>query len=262
MNTHYQWRWIYLAIINSLLLAMSCVYDFQPMLAQINELNQREVILIKKLSIEKSLHKKHQRSKNKVLAKKTIWSKIQDINARAHITGLQIRSMNFLPSKNAAYVRLHLVAEADFAQWYAFILHLQKLDHYISIQDFSCKLNEKNKLVFISYMLLYDNHVYPSYVKYAESKGVHNLFCVLDSVFAETSDSVDLYSVPIQQIKMVGYLQDQRHHQALILLPNQMMLSVMTGMRIGKERAKIIEIHKDKMIATFPDAKRIELQLL
>jgi hypothetical protein len=255
---HYQLRWLYLVIINLTLLAISYICDIQPKLQQLSELRHAEKKLIKNLSFASSLAEKSQNIKNVTsISKKSEWEKIQVLITRMHANGLMIREIS------ASERAMNWVVEGNLQQWYLFILSLETLNHLIHVRDFSCKLNEKNNLVFIMDILQSREYIYPlSKQRMSKQRKKPNAlqysFCPPEGMPYSLSQS-DNVSVSIQQMKMVGYLHNSQRTQALVLLPNKMMLKVAQGEHLGREHAVITEIYKDKMIAKLSDGTHVVL---
>lgn len=258
---HYQLRWLYLGMISLILLAMSYMYDIQPVLKQLAELNHAEKKLIKKLHIAQSFNAKFKKIKNVTpLPVKNELDRTQDLIAYMHANDLMIRTIRFstLRETSQSERALHFVVEGNLQQWYSFITSLEKLDHLIRIRDFSCKVNEKNNLVFTMDILLSRNHIYPLNKQPQKINALHHTFCPPEGL-TYSLNQTGTASVPIRQIKMMGYLHNYQHSQALLLLPNRMMLSVAQGERLGKERAVITDIHKDRINVKLPDGTSVVL---
>src|SRR5262249_15969597 len=95
------------------------------------------------------------------------------------------------------------------------------------------------------------------------SSGLYNPFCSPQNMskWNGNDESNNAVSVPLNQIKMIGYLQKGEHRQALVLLPNSVMKTVEPGFLLGSEKGEVVAVNRKQVVVRLADGRGVILTL-
>jgi hypothetical protein len=173
-----------------------------------------------------------------------------------HASGLFVHSINTLSEKKVnEALSIRASVEGQLQQIYIYLLELENQRNAF-IKNFSLKLKDRDKLQLDFDILLFGESIFSS--NHAVRSEIKNQFCkmVADNQFQE-----NLSSVPIAQMKMVGYVKRANHFQAWIASPKSI-FSIERGMLLGKEKARVIDIPTEQVSAVLSDKKKIVIKII
>ncbi|TAK78358.1 MAG: hypothetical protein EPO11_01320, partial [Gammaproteobacteria bacterium] len=137
----------------------------------------------------------------------------------------------------------------------AFIWQLIHQVPSVALQNFSYQSTETDQFIFTMNIVLLKSPVDVQSVKFVQ---MNNPFCRYETA---KNDVVRAQSVVLEQIKMVGYLQQGERNQALLLLPTGAVIAVDPGAIVGKEKGTVTDIQSEKVIITLPHQKQFILEM-
>ncbi|MBX3708581.1 MAG: pilus assembly protein PilP [Gammaproteobacteria bacterium] len=265
----YRYRWFYTITIFIFSMLTGVLSDSYPLLKQLMALMKDEELLCEKLTMEKSSVQMSQSKEPSILSyEKNQAVKIHDLIVLAQMKGLLMKTINLTHQKDGRSDNtwnLHLVASGDFMQLAAFIWAIENESFPASIHDFSCKLISQDNMRFSLDILLMSDPISLSTMD--ENQGVllklHNPFCLPQDSRSHVNENglSSLRSVQIKQIKMVGYLHQQEHVQALVLLPSGTVVLIKQGSIIGKESGVVDRISRDRIRIQLQGGKDVVLKM-
>lgn len=143
-----------------------------------------------------------------------------------------------------------------------FLLQLQgELRSVVIKQYFLNQRNHEQLSVQLELLMLTENEGWLLQNKMMPS----SQFAVFNSPFCETAINswaiFDTSTVPLKQMKMVGYLEQKELRKALILLPNGILFDISQSSILGKEHGVVIDVNSQKTIIEFGNKQRMELIL-
>lgn len=261
----HQFRWIIVSVFGIFLLAMGYVYDIHPKLTQITLLNQQEKNLQQHFAAKKSQPSfaqsnkaiKHEPDNNKL-------TNISELIALIHASGLSIQNIKQSSSLQMAAAEkylIHLVLRGEYQQLSALVDKLEQQSHALSLQNFIFNGSEKdNLLVAMDIMSFGRMRNTQSNSKIGNQQ---NPFCTRNHInkWFEQDEVNAALSAPLERIKMVGYLQQGTHRQALVLLPNAVMRTVEPGFLLGSERGVVVAVLRNGTQVKLADGRVMTLQL-
>lgn len=231
---HYKYRWYYATALYCTSMVIGYIYVIEPDLKKLSQL--------------------HQVSKN-------LQSPSQPIKVREQYSDRKHR-----PSSNLAaiaqlsnLVRLnHLSVKT--ASTTKNLIHLSLQGKYKEIIDFLLQLSEKMKIHMsnFKYQRIASNHYHLQIdllLNKDSSVISKSLIKKLPNPFCGAANNENVMAVALQQMKMVGYLKQNNHIKAFILLPNGRMHLLQQGNRLGREQAKIIAISNQSISTLLPEGK-------
>lgn len=272
---HYRYRWFYAAAI-SLLLAASGYYEIiKPGLHQLFLLNMTENDLTEKIRLSKRLGsqtsiKPNSKQGVRQESHQMEFNWLYDLIARMHVSGLSVETINIVPAQlqrqtNGSMARL--VVHGDFLQLMSLLFDTSKGDFSTRLQDFDIKVTEQDKLRVTmnvlpsAYHFQYDDTSLLN--THTDGQEMRNSFCLpkkIDSA-ARANDLGELSKVPLELIRMVGYMQQGERNEALVLLPDNNVIAVELRSVIGKEHGVVAAIQHNHILVKLPDGKKWEITL-
>lgn len=251
----YKYRWLYAILLSSITLLIGYFYDLKEKWIHLAELKKNE-----KSFLERSIHTVSLTAQNNksgptlFLPKQSELMLIANMVKLARMTGLSILSIQSGNQRAAHFFTLQMVTEGQFVQASAFIEELEKLKG-MKIFRFSCQLSSQ-LLVRMELEIGLPFSSLQSSLAQMSSHTIslkRNPFCIHSTINEPQfyySDS-KLLSFPVAGLKMVGYLQQGKHVQALLLLPNNDLAAVEQGVVVGKELASVTAIQPDRIQVTW-----------
>lgn len=265
----YRYRWLCVIAFALIVLAIAYIYDIHPGLAHVATLKQTENSLNEKLLARKlSPYTAQPKKSIKVESDKKRLNHLNELVSLISTSGLMALSIaapSLKSDKSRAQAYMHMVLRGDYQQLVTFMNNMQRHLDLFAVQNFSYKVTEKNDLLITMDVLSFDEHADNHQVM---NNGIaalaqSNPFCMANHMNKWSNDNNvnEALLVPIEQIKMVGYLQSGHHKQALVMLPDAVMRTVETGFLLGYEKAEVIAINKKQIIVKLPDERRVSLTL-
>jgi hypothetical protein len=173
--------------------------------------------------------------------------------------GLKINSLDIGAEQYDHTQFLKLNMQGTLVQWLHFIFSLNTNALPLAITHLSCHTLEHNELSFTLDIRLL-NTTFAFIEKnpvMLEKLNLPNPFCnakTFTRIFNAKAKTLGLHD-SLFLMKMRGSLQQEAHQAALILLPNQQLISVPLGARLGQERAILKEIRSDHLLLLLPNKK-------
>lgn len=136
----------------------------------------------------------------------------------------------------------HVVLQGSFAAWQSFIAAYREQRMLVVFDQLKMNILPDENLSIAMDVLLMENNVLIKESKRATS--LTNPFCHAASIVDMTTPNkeVSLGSFSIKALKMLGYLSNQLHAVAWVLLPNGELVELKQGEWVGKESAVVHEI--------------------
>lgn len=264
----YRYRLLFVIAFGLILLAIAYMYDVHPRFVHIANLKQTEDNLNEKLFAKKQPFYTVQPKKMiKVEPDNNILNHVSELIRLIRTSGLTAQSIELPPIKSDKSLRqafIHIVLRGDYQQLAAFMSRMERRLNLFAVQNVSYKWTEKNDLLIAMDILPFN---------YAENKQLlndsnillaqFNPFCFANIMnkWMDDNNLNEALLAPIEQIKMVGYLQSGKYRQALVMLPNAVMRTVEIGFLLGSEKGEVITINKKQIIVKLPDERRVSLTL-
>ena len=260
--TYYKYRWLIALALSGVLIALGFMYVIQPGLQRIAQLRSLKQSLTSRLTEMKSVT-----AASRDAAILPI-SQPDEIAMLARLTqeqGLLIQSMDYvrphqLHATETDLIRLNLQGDLSALADFLFSLGQQA---YMPIQNFTLKLVEQQHLRLMIEVYLLKNK-WPLSPVQKQPMPASNLFCLSTQIMSADS-SADTFaqasSATLDRIKMLGYLQQGSRRAALVLLPNNLVISVEQGSLLGREQGLVTLVSADHLIVTLPDKKQQEIRM-
>lgn len=261
----YRYKLLLVMAFGLMLLTLGYLYDIYPRLAHIASLKQTENNINDQWISMKRLPSTSQLKKTiNVASDKNVLNKLSDLTRLIRASGLMIQSMALSPvnqDKLSKQFLLRAVLIGDYQQLSLFIHELDRQAHSIALHDFSCKWTEKNDLLVTMVVFYFDHFENKKFINRDTVFTQFNPFCLSSSVDKWINDNLnEAVLAPLEQIKMVGYLQSGKHKQALVLLPNSVIRTVEPGFLLGSEKGKVVDINKKQIMVKLPDEHIIKIK--
>jgi Pilus assembly protein, PilP len=250
----YKFRWIYAGLLAILIFVSGFFYYLYPLINHIFLLKKE--ILALPIAPAKHFHLK---SINQYTTKNKD-QLLTDLIALIEMNQLKIHAIDFLNGtfENDHRQRLHLRLEGKFISLKQFIFAMNKTTPEIILTNFMFAMNpDKNLGIEIELLLLKPQDVLPSPLNDVHITKNDTLFCDHADQFKQEDTSF----ISINQMKMVGFIQQGAHISALILLPTAQVIMANTLQILGKEKARVTTITKHRITFVTADKKHLELNL-
>lgn len=248
-------RLVIMSVFILMLFALIYIYDTHPLRVRVAELHEAEI------------------KANKKLFAMTARSKIIQPEISGHLDKNELRDISqfisFIQSSGliiqASDLRnntVHITLSGNYSRLFALIQALEKQQDLFALQDFSYKLTENNDLLAtMDVSLLSQVHSVREINNHEDKR--HNPFCITENInkWLEKDDINAALSVPIERIKMVGFLQHGSHSQALVMLPDSVMRTVEPGFLLGSEKGVVIAVHRSQTLVELPGGRTVALNL-
>lgn len=251
---YFEHRWAYSLCVSAMLISLGYMYDVRPSLVRLRDLEATELILSERL-----LHvdKNNLKASNPVLLKsKNQFAGLHDLINKIHENGLSIVKIQPPLGKNikSEYYVTHFIMEGNIQNIYYFI---ESYEDIISVKNFSIRVTENNHIVLAVDILLRYFYDLKQVQNNKILQKINPFFCYArkHSIFHSVTQTF-----PLKQMKMVGCFHQGNRQQALILLPNQALLSLERGAMVGSERAIVSEVHKDYVLLKLPNEKFVRIE--
>ncbi len=255
---HYQYRWIYAAMMVVVILLVSYCYDLSPIISELKQQHsfrksqEEQLIIYKRFSVNKKANHSKQKIMHKLPADEI--SMLIELSQLLHKHDLVLQALTTFskPASNAIMLRWTIAGE--FERIADFIFALSRQLPGTIILDFSYKANEKMQ-TFTADTLIYKNK--RSVVSEINDviKVSHNPFCHANQ-FEQNNELQKLQAVTLQQINMIAFLKQGARREAWISLPNKSAVNIHMGSMFGKEHARVIDIQPDRIVLLLPDNTR------
>ena len=245
----YQYRWLYAGVFGVILVLMAYVYDLHPLLVQLDLLHQSEITLNEKMTaiklqlpaVQSNMPVSHENNG------------LNWLMSFAERSGLTIQTVNLSSSGK----EFHILFKGNYQQWAGLLNQLEQNVNTITLKNVSCKWTEQNNLLIASDVLFADETHLQMMTHSNIANALHNPFC--ETSHEWKSEVNEALLSPINQIKMVGYLQLGSQSEALFLLPNKKVSMVKAGFLLGMERGVVLAIYRDRALVRLPNGKTVTL---
>ncbi len=257
MTQLYRFRWLLASLLFCLLVLIVSGYMIIPqyqfvvkLKSQILE-NQHQLYLLKS-----KLTKNSQRKTDHLLTEKNnfrnnyfndfidIFAALAVVEQRSGAVISEINKQQILHLSQVKGEKLQLIVRGNFLQIRRFIAEL--FHQSILILNFNYQGVEPNEKLVMDILIIND-------FLFSASPDIvykHNPFCLAKNIFPASfiNDQTYLLSVPLMQIKMVGYIRQEKNAKAVLSLANHTVFLIEENSIIGKERGRVIKILPDQIL--------------
>ncbi len=246
----HRYRWVYAFAFSGVIFLLSFFYDVQPSWSKLKHLNNAKKSLQRKLAGHPFVHPV-------VMSKPPSSTEVlSDLFRLANEKGIQLQSVK-VTSPTATFM-----LQGDFQQLTSFIGQLTQSMGHLLLLDFSYKSIDANHFALMMTVLMTKNNLSNS-PPVPFSLLSYNPFCLAGNVENLNAQNalIRAHMIPIEQIKMVGYLQQGERHQALLLLPEGLVVAVEQGMEVGKEKGVVMTVQAENVVVRLPDKRQLIITL-
>jgi hypothetical protein len=254
----YKYRWYYAVGISFSFLIAGFFYDEAPRWIQMTALQEKERKIREELLHLKQFVSRYPAEVDEVLHSHGLKDNIQpiyweDIFTLAYESGLAIQSFNLLPQPllglhNINKVRL--VMRGDFLQMVAFMEAITKQANskVIVVTDFSYKFSPQKKFIINMDVMLVQNKLPMTVAHQSINYKAYNPFCGSAKDITYHYDIEELQRISLDQIKMIGYLQQTSHVSAIVASPSGGVFSIDLNTKLGVEQGVVIDIQRQYLM--------------
>lgn len=259
--TYYNYRWLIALTLSGVIVALGFVYFIQPGQKRLAELRVQALRLTSQLAAIKTFNTA---SSDSLVPPSTQADRVAMLSWFAHQQGLFIQSMDYLAAQQSYAADTELIRLNLQGSWPALASFLFALNRQPSmpIRDFAFTLLDQQALrLSVELYLLKNQWPLPPLQKNIVPK--QTLFCPGLQGLASNSSAdtfIQTASVTLDRIKMLGYLQQGARRVALVLLPNNEVVSVEQGSLLGREQGLVTLVSTDHLLITLPDKKQQEIR--
>ncbi|HEX4044976.1 MAG TPA: pilus assembly protein PilP [Gammaproteobacteria bacterium] len=274
----FRYRYIIAILIIIIVIFITYYYDTKPLQHEIALARQAQQLLRDELTaytIAANQAASPQQQASGQIIKPLPAQQLADLSAQIQAAGLTLITVKTI-SYTSAYHYLkkimrsaedaclksagdivHVVMHGDFKQ----LTKLAELffqQGTFLILDFSYQASQPTQFIFEADLLLGRPIVQPVPAALLPEMSqlptkIQDPFCFGEQTFKRPSAVYLLTTIPLAQIKMLGFLQQGKQQQALLLLPNQQLVAVDQHAVLGKERGIIRSITQTQLVVELPD---------
>lgn len=238
-----EYRWVVIIGAGLIFVLAGYVFDLGPRQAELATLHQSEIMLHEKLAAMKALPGRGSALKHN--------NQINGVNALADF--IQSNGLNINKIKQENNV-LHVDLRGDYPQFIAMMSGLLEKTDVISLKTISCQW-EKEYLQLGMNLLLMGK---VDFLKHEVLRDQMNPFCTSENRQSFMNEDELLVS-PISQIKMAGLLQFGERRVAILQMPDKMTVMVGVGDLIGLEKARVVGIDHDYVLARLDTGRELRV---
>lgn len=268
MTLHYRYRWLYAVILTTILQLIGFFYGLNPAWLQIaglkRQMQNNRQMLLSLLQDEKN------QAQIKTVKKRLIVSSAQsqselifDLISLANIKGLNLGSLQLLLSKDQSILLLHLILLGSYSRFLDFARRIEETRYPVTILDFDYKPAQNNQNEFtmdIAILKAFKIKIERRAHTQINLPKTYNPFCASEGGLQQM-DHIHVQTVPLLQLKMVGYVEQDHHVFALLALPNHRIKEVSLGEVIGREQGVVIQISQNKIDVRMPDGHLCNIKM-
>lgn len=248
----YQYRWLCAGMLSVLLFLTGYECYLSPLQNEISIMQQTLIDLSTDLpTTNVATDTYHSAS----LVQKNKLQQIASLVALMHVHGFVLNKVN----QSADMTNVHIELQGLYPQWITLLNVLQQQTG-LRLQSVTCRWTEKNNLQIDMNVLLSGSQQPENVIgNKIAIKNPFNVFCIAENIqkWHVKTNANALISIPLLQLKMVGYLQFDQQVEAMIALPNHLTGSVQRGDLLGIEHAVVTEIYPRYLVLELPDGKRV-----
>jgi Tfp pilus assembly protein PilO len=254
---HYKNRWIYAFAISFVMAGLGFFYGIKNDLHDLIAMQQTERTLKSKFLVSSNSTDLHRLDRSIVRDNRGRFTLETDFLSNvwysADQSGLTIKSSTYSTAESnlkAEDLAMHVVAEGNFQQLTTFLFALNQKTYTVLITDLLCKAKQQSLTIVMDIILV--KMILPDSKDDKPPSQILNPFCLPEGMQVK-SNADSLKITPLIQIKMVGHLQQGKRQYALLLLPDNNLISVQPGLVIGKEQAVITQIQSNRILFLLPN---------
>lgn len=262
----YAYRWFLALFILLMIMGGGYTYQIKPLWMDIERLYAEETQLSADIARAKLVMRQQNQLKmpQKIMPKYKQSELASEMLAHLQKSGLALKSLHFLPrslGKDNEFVTVKLTAQGDFSHLAALIRGLNAAPHPLVLLDFSYAADAHQPFLFTAHLALFHHGVQKVNVPLIQEKQPAHPFCATLPFVHEGGGKAAMKTTvfSLTTLKKVGYVEQGKERTALFLLPNQTIVSVAVGDRIGREKGKIVAIKKDQVVIVLPQGQRMML---
>lgn len=255
----YKYRWILAMLGCGLIILFGYFYAIQPGLTRLTLLRKLKKDLLSELVNVTQLNSRLVHlpaSKSAIERKATDW--LTDLFTQLWLNDLKVKSIEMgFDSEHEVFAQLRV--QGDFKNIFSFV-HTLPLRY--SITDFNYQLENNDYLFFMKIMASATENIEINQYATLALASIGNPFChekERPNIHSAEMDKQLLGLTSIQQIKMKGYIRQEKRIAALLLLPNGELFTAELGWILGQEQAELIDIQSNHVLFKLPNNKKILL---
>jgi len=183
---------------------------------------------------------------------------LQEMRSHLLQSGVTLRALNFIPSVNIDVpfnAVIDLQGEGHFQQITQFLLLLMNWSYPVEMLNLHLRVNEASSISFALQIMIVDKEMTSRFLSPIKTTSIHNPFCLSASKTIRKKPLL-LNTVPLKQLKLLGYADYDHEKYAILQLPDGTMKSVVKERFIGKEQAKIIKIEPHCVHLLLPNQQK------
>ncbi len=273
----YSYRWFYASAISCFLLLIGYLYILQPQWVvwqQQQSVQQQLMQQIKKSAQQYKNTKTLRRVpplKQKDIQPQALRNTIAELVALARTHDLQLQAIQ---TGEQANKKIHLIMQGHFEKLTAFVTTLLQQQESIMIADFSYQVEHKNTAhISMDIQTITQTLSVPiSAVAVAATAFMKkpilffDPFCRNDffntvNVQSQPRAMMQTSTIPVKQMKMVGYVQQGKTQYAWLSLPTGEVIAVHIGNVLGVERGRVTTIAPYFLTLTFSQQPNLQLTM-
>ncbi len=240
---NYAYRWQYSFIIILLISSLAYFADLRLLYDQVNHLHAEEKKLREALT---SKPQSNSLVKSSTLIKPR--NTLSQLMIGIGMSGLSMQAIDISVLQQDGWREVKLNMQGRFQQLLNFFSIISKNAMPIRIQNFSSKWMQKEQILFSIDVLLRDL-MQEKLMQLVMEQTEINPFCRQRILSAPS----DVHRESLYSLKMLGFMQQGKHHRALLQLPDHHVISVKEGEILGKEGAQIIKIERNYLKVRLPN---------
>jgi hypothetical protein len=242
----YKYRWYYAAGIMLIVMWLSLFYFIIPKWDEAAALLSTEEQLTLNLTAIKQFASQHH---EEVINNNLQPIRMAELVALGHTSGVTVQSINLLARQplEAAHMNIiQMVVSGDFTKVVQFIYAITYQRHLSAVTDFLYKVDhhDEGNLFNLNLMLSDDVTRFSSEALPLSNTVMHNPFCFTANEAFQQNDPTELQQVPLNQIKMVGYLRQGDRVVGIVALPSGAVFDVRLADILGLEHGVVKKIER------------------
>ncbi len=255
---HYNYRWVFALIISVIILSVGYFYDLSCHQHRLQNLHHVEKALMRRSII--NVVAKPRNMPSVIKSKKPI-NYLLAIAALASKHAVRIEKMSIV--KSALFAsntqKIQLSVQGEYLSVAAFVSDLFHQSYAILPARFVYKEMVGSRVSFNGELIVTSILMPEDLI--AQKPPQRSLFCSASAELVNEDTNVPLIFDSLNAIKMIGYMEQGLRKQALIMLSNRTLITVIPGMKLGSEHGEVIEIQPKAIKILLPNNKQFELRM-
>jgi hypothetical protein len=257
VSMQYKYRWWYVLVIILVGIAIVFFFVVVPCIDDLHTMQASEQKLAVDLLAQKqAVAKFHEQSIGK---NKQAYS-LEEMFARMYASGLSVQEVSVTARRSFYFASIevvHVVAAGDVAALSAFLFPVLPSKLGVIVEDFSYRVSPSRQMIVTMNLVDWQSDIELAGMTRLAYSAEHLPFCVSDAELPHLSRTEEILAVPLDQINMVGRLQQANRVVALVSTPMGIFFDVEQGSILGKERGRVKTINQDRIVIVVRGQERI-----